>query len=477
MKTVSLLLVLLASFAFAQEGVTRGDALRRREFRTFAAVTLFVDPTGNDANACTASGTSACATVNGALAKLPKIIQHNVTINVAAGTYAGFTVSNFVFTAPSLTSVTFSIVGVMQNFTPATGTATGTVTIASNANGLGLINDSTQTWTTDDLVGRFVRMTSGAQIGQRRTVFGNTSTSIEVAPQWAVAPVAGDTYVIETPGTTFNTTSNYIGSAGTENLTFIVDSVQTDVSLGSSASFSCRSPGAQVSPRSSRFISTSGSAGLFVTGCRFQGTGATGAAPVVIQSSTGAGLNVGTDSIWAGVQALVISPVGNVGSAAVVVSAEHAALWSGLYIRAFSTSAAQTMISAAFTGGTPFVGGVGGTTTLAWVARCGASTQTAFALQGPGHIAQLSSVAPVVFSCGVGFDVQTGLTLNVSPTCISTGTCVQVRNQGVVRVPSISVTGVTNDYNVGGVNYSESFFSSLTPRRIVAADGSILERP
>jgi hypothetical protein len=478
MKTSVLLLALLfGASALAQEGVTRGDALRRREFRTFADVSLFVDPTGSDTNACTASGTAACLTVNGALSKLPKIIQHNVTINVAAGTYAGFTVSNFVFTAPTSSNLNFSIVGVMQNFTPATGTATGTLSTASNANSLGVVSDGAQTWTTDDLVGRFIRMTSGSQNGQRRAIFGNTSTSIETAPQWATLPLAGDTYVIETPATVFNTASSFSGVAGSSNAFFVLDTVELNSASGSTFFAACRSVDTQLSPRSSRLISTSGSVALLVTGCRLQGSSTGSASPIVLQSATGGALSVGTNSVWAGVQALAVSPAGNTASSVVTVTAQHAALWSGMYIRAFSTSAAQAMVSAAFTGSTPFLGGGGGVVAYAWVARCGASTQTAFALQGPAHVAQLSSTPPVVFSCGVGFDVQTGLTLGVAPTCVSTTTCVQVRNQGIVRVPSISSIAVTNDYNVGGVNYSEAFFSALSPRRIVAADGSILERP
>ena len=50
-----------------------------------AATTYYVDPTGNDSNSCTASGSSACLTVQGAVNKAAA----GDTIDVAAGTYSG----------------------------------------------------------------------------------------------------------------------------------------------------------------------------------------------------------------------------------------------------------------------------------------------------------------------------------------------------------------------------------------------------
>lgn len=56
---------------------------------TSGPITFYVRPDGNDANdgkANTAAG--AFKTINGALARIPKLLSHPVTINVAAGTYA-----------------------------------------------------------------------------------------------------------------------------------------------------------------------------------------------------------------------------------------------------------------------------------------------------------------------------------------------------------------------------------------------------
>jgi len=60
------------------------------DLETTAALTLYVDTAGSDSNACTASGASACLTVQGALGKIPKRIKHPVTINIASGTFDGF---------------------------------------------------------------------------------------------------------------------------------------------------------------------------------------------------------------------------------------------------------------------------------------------------------------------------------------------------------------------------------------------------
>ncbi len=205
MKTATLLVLLFGATVFAQEGVTRGDALKRREYQTYGAVTLFVDPTGNDTNACTASGTAACATVSGALAKLPLHIRHNVTINVAPGTYSG------TVTFPPLQSVStasISVQGAARTApTIASGLTSGTLT-SSNTNfgvvsGPAVFTDSTQTWTLDDLVGFFFEVTSGPLSGSVCPISGNTATTVSVACGFLSTAAPGDSYIIREPSSKF----------------------------------------------------------------------------------------------------------------------------------------------------------------------------------------------------------------------------------------------------------------------------------
>lgn len=173
-------LSLISALVLAGEPqVTRGDALKRREYQTYAAVTLYVDPTGSDSNACTASGTSACLTLQGALNKLPRFIRNNVTVNVAAGTYVGNWQAVFTMEVGASAAIpSFNVTGPsMSTFTPATGSATGTLTsVSQQAVPLSTLADTGQSWTVNDLRGRFIRFTSGS--GSTKLIIANTATTI-----------------------------------------------------------------------------------------------------------------------------------------------------------------------------------------------------------------------------------------------------------------------------------------------------------
>jgi len=208
MRQLALLLFLLPSLALAQlqthnTEITRGGALRRTEYQSYAAQTLYVDLTGNDQNACTAAGTSACFTLAGAVAKLPKQIRNATTINIAPGTYTESLVIVSDFRIMYGGSLTFT--GAMGLYTPATGTSTGAVTTYTPQTGAtspGLTSVA-QTWTADNLRGRFITMTSGGAIGQRRVITANTATGVTLLYGFTVAPLPGDTYQIETPSVEF----------------------------------------------------------------------------------------------------------------------------------------------------------------------------------------------------------------------------------------------------------------------------------
>lgn len=200
------MLTLTLALVLTQPAVVRGDALRTRQYQTSATVALFVDSTGNDGNTCTGTGTAACATVTGALSKLPRFLRNNVTIDVANGAYTdAFNVQDFVSNNDS----TLTIRGTMVNSTLATGTATGTLT-AVNTNtsvAIGTLLDSAQTWTANDLRGKYFVFTSGPASGSMIPIVSNAADFVTLSTGGISTPVAGNTYAIQEPGAVFTTSS------------------------------------------------------------------------------------------------------------------------------------------------------------------------------------------------------------------------------------------------------------------------------
>jgi hypothetical protein len=179
---------------------------------TSGALTFYVDAaSGNDSNACTSSGAGACLTIQKALNKIPKMLRDQVTVSIAAGTYAGFIVSGFMADEGfQQTTGGLLINGALTNSTLASGSATGTATggsAGSNQTFATLI-DPGGAWTTNDLTGRFL-CTSNNTICP--VIESNSSTTITIvgttALGWA-APVGGvTTYQIRDPSVIVNTSA------------------------------------------------------------------------------------------------------------------------------------------------------------------------------------------------------------------------------------------------------------------------------
>lgn len=211
-KKLAILFGLLSLPVLAQ---TDGTILRLRDFTspssttvpptlktTTAAVALFVDPTGSDSNTCTATGTGACLTIAGAVGKIPKSLRNTALVTAACGTYsAGSYIDDFRtsndLNAPA-TGTYLQIVGTLSNSTLATGTATGTSTAgtAGTPPTFGTLTDGAQTWTVNDLRGRFVTISAGPGAGQRQVIQSNTATSLTIAGDWT-SPGVGSTYAIQ----------------------------------------------------------------------------------------------------------------------------------------------------------------------------------------------------------------------------------------------------------------------------------------
>lgn len=260
------LLMLLGSTAGQGQSVGRGP-VRNANLHTTTDLVLYVDPTGSDSNPCTASGTAACLTIQGAFSKAPKRLFHRLTVNLAAGNYAGFTLSGFTVD-PSVQKTTGGILlqgAALANVTPTTSTATGTASAGSAGSGtaFGTLTDATKAWTVNDpaIVGKLVAISSGTGSGQTRVIASNTATVLTIEGTWTV-PDATSVFAIQSPSSIITSTTplipsptgsanavaaavqmfdNTIGS-GTGSSSAIVLVQDLGISVGSSAAFSISGP-------------------------------------------------------------------------------------------------------------------------------------------------------------------------------------------------------------------------------------------
>lgn len=208
-----------------------GGLLRTNQYRTSGtgAQSYFVDPTGSDSNDCTASGTSACLTIQGAVNKIPKQLRDLTTVNLAAGSYACFIVNGFVCdqgVQQSNGGLLFDGLAAFATSTLATGSASGTLTAGSAGSGTtyGTATDGAATWTVNDLRGRFISILTGSGSGQTRVISSNTGTVITIVGTWT-APANLSTYVIQDPGvniTTACSVPNPLGSVTTNNAAVLI---------------------------------------------------------------------------------------------------------------------------------------------------------------------------------------------------------------------------------------------------------------
>lgn len=487
MRALQLLLVLVACSALAQEGVSRGGALRKREYQTYSALTYYVDPTGSDSNACTASGTSACATPQGAIAKLPRFIRHAVTINIAAGTYSGgnLNIDDVVMagSAPSL-----SLVGPAQvNATLSTGTPTGAFTAVSNTmTPQPTMTDSGQSWTTDALRGMYLWVTSGTQNGQVRLITGNTGTTLSLASPFSSAPAIGDTYAVKVPAAVISS----VGNAGVlvrPQGRGVSNYIFSDLDFISTAS---NGTGCALSPSLDR-------AAMALTRVRCLGTGASGTYGV---QHTGPG-SVTLSFVYAsGITGMAFQTgpgsrtTSFFGSFARGTTQDGFLVTGGLYIanidgvfESGATNAAWGPIR--FSG----AGVAAGTTSPTYVfARCtdAAPVSPGVRLENSASTTSLAtgaSNAPIstariyhlyVDRCetGVLANWDTNFASNAI-VCNNVTTCINAGSGAKVRANSVSFSTVTNELQVDGTNYTYSFFTGLSPKRIVGPQGSSIFQP
>ncbi len=256
MRTI-LTLLLVAGSVFAQTSettrISKGDLLKQRQYQTNADLVFYVDPLGADANQCTSTGTGACLTIQGALNKAPKLLRHRVTVNVAAGNYAGFTITGFTID-PSIQRATAGILieGTLGNVTPATGSATGTATAGTAGSGTtqGTLTDGAATWTVNDaaMVGKLITITGGTGSGTVRVICSNTATVITVCGTWT-APTGTSTYALQAPTSIITSTIAAVPSPIGVTSSFSAAAIQilnNNTTLGSGFDITIRNMGTSV---------------------------------------------------------------------------------------------------------------------------------------------------------------------------------------------------------------------------------------
>jgi len=177
-------------------------------------ITLMVETTGNDNDLTRpqkiSSGdwsTKPFLTIQAAIDALPSnlIKTHIVTVNVGAGTFAGFQVIGFSVRSTTSVFTPFLIQGTRQTATPAIGPSSG---VATGGGGRTLVLTGAG-WTVDDLVGRYVRITAGAGAGQILLIAKNTTDTIYFSTIPSPAFAAGSTFVIEDLATIISSSSSY----------------------------------------------------------------------------------------------------------------------------------------------------------------------------------------------------------------------------------------------------------------------------
>lgn len=440
------LLLLLPALALAQPTVTRGGGLKKRQYQTYGNMTLYVDPTGRDSGACTGTGTSACATVQGALDKLPRFLRHNVVINIAAGTYASaINLSGFTFVPTGSTFATLTLQGsTWSNITPATGTATGTLTgvVASTTTPMtfSVVTDSTQTWTPGELKGSYLTATSGANSGASRVIVDNTATTISLNTTTTSIFAVGTTYAIQRPAATLGalTVSGNTLTFGPANTASLI---VTDLAFNSAMIVDSNTgPTHGMLLRRAYLIgnlSVRRGAGLILS----SGTN-------YIQGNVNIGVGVNGAGYVQDNGSYIKGNVANAGSY-VITSTTNTAITT---IETPTTTGIITATSGQNGYGTQLVGTFYPSTTRLWIICTGA---------GQAAIDARSLMQPVALG-----------DLNI--TGCSTGLLLSNGSRVLGPVSNWTFSGVTNELSLDGTAYTVAFFNALSPKSIITSLGTSL---
>ncbi len=175
-----------------------------------ASANYYVDTgTGNDSNACTASGASACATLQGVVDKLPGLlITQNVTINITEETYSElFTIAENIFPGDYYITITGwdgTTEGKVTVAASGTATAASQYVMGSAGNGVtrGTLTDSGETWGTNIYQKGFIHLTAGTGFDSTDddlnwyVIASHTNDVITIIGPWNTTPSTDTTFDI-----------------------------------------------------------------------------------------------------------------------------------------------------------------------------------------------------------------------------------------------------------------------------------------
>lgn len=458
---------------------------------TSATLALYVGVDGgSDGNPCTDSA-APCLTIQGAVDKIPMVIAHPVTVDIAAGSYTGFRFYNHtIVPATSTPGAYVAIRGAAHsNVTPATGTATGTFTsVATDATvGFHVVTDSGATWTVNDFASRFLSLTSGTGIGQICPIISNTATAITVSCTFSPAPVAGTGYAITTPSTIINVSTatpiqSPAGGTGTTTPArgiivgqlrqprITVDSyVIQDIEVSGAFTSLNVVDAFKLYMRRLRIAPTGSSIGL-----QQNGVNTTRMENCYVASPTGIALNVsdnpGDFSDTSIVSSYVTSGVTSVANATVSVGRSSNVL-SLLGAEIVNTSSTGNVVLSTSGGGVIQVRG----TRL----RCSAaSTNVAFQANGvvstgPNAFRQIDfNASSSIETCGTGLSINgLGLSATILSSVVFLSNTTAINAKGGAKVAfsgGVSTfTTNTTDLTLDGTNSTRATFVALTPNSMV----------
>jgi hypothetical protein len=174
--------------------------------KTAADTTIYVRTGGSDTDDGLTVGT-ALLTIQEAVNRLPDLIQHDITIDVGAGTFDGFYIGGKIVSSTAASALPeLKVVGVLDAPTLGTGTASGT----DDGGSIATVVDSGQTWTVNELRGMFVTVAGETMIIQE-----NDATSITIV-HYFEATASGKTYAITEHKTILDTASGALGYGAVE---------------------------------------------------------------------------------------------------------------------------------------------------------------------------------------------------------------------------------------------------------------------